>query len=116
MAIINGSVPGQPEIESVLLNAATNLVAAVLILIASWVFASWSARWTLRALSRLARFGQTLTPLVADIMQYAIIAIGVIAVLQRVGMETTSLIAVLGTAGLSSDLHCRACSPMSLRG
>ncbi len=55
-------------------------------------------------LSRLRRFDGTLKPLVASIVRYAILIATVIAVLQRFGVETTSLIAVLGAAGLAIGL------------
>lgn len=91
-------------LESLLINGGINLVAAILILIAGWLAAAWTARWIRRGLRGLSHFDQTLTPLVAMIARYVILAAAIIAVLQRFGFETTSLVAILGAAGLAIGL------------
>jgi len=93
-----------PQVEQFLLDASVNLVAAILILCAGWVVSRWAARWTRRGLSRVAHFDQTLTPLTAHLVRYLIIAAAAIAVLERFGVATTSLVAVLGAAGLAVGL------------
>jgi small conductance mechanosensitive channel len=87
-----------------LLGDAANLVEAVLILIAGWIAARWLARWTRRGLNRLHHFDETLKPLLSSIVRYAILVATFIAVLQRFGVETTSLIAVFGAAGIAIGL------------
>jgi len=97
-------LPPAPELESLLLDGAVNLLAAVTILILGWAAARWASRWTRRVLSRISHFDQTLTPLLASLLRYAILIVSVIAVLERFGVATTSLIAVLGAAGLAVGL------------
>jgi small conductance mechanosensitive channel len=97
-------LPPTPELESLLLDGAVNLLAAVTILILGWVAAQWASRWTRRGLGRISHFDQTLTPLLASLVRYAILIVSVIAVLERFGVATTSLIAVLGAAGLAVGL------------
>lgn len=87
-----------------LLNVATNFLAAILILIAGWIASHWGARWTRRGLNRLHHFDETLKPLLCSVVRYAILIATLIAVLQRFGFETTSLIAVLGAAGIAIGL------------
>ncbi|HEX4079999.1 MAG TPA: mechanosensitive ion channel domain-containing protein [Rhizomicrobium sp.] len=87
-----------------LLGSATNFVEAILILIAGWVASRWLAGWTRRGLSRLHHFDETLKPLLSSIVRYAVLIATVIAVLQRFGVETTSLIAVFGAAGIAIGL------------
>lgn len=91
-------------IEMWLLNSATNVLAAVLILIAGWILSRWAARWAMRALARFPHFDPTLKPLLASLLRYAILVVAFIEVLQRFGVETTSLIAVVGAAGLAFGL------------
>jgi small conductance mechanosensitive channel len=86
------------------LDRATNLLTAVLILIAGWVASRWAGRWTRRGLGGLRHFDETLKPLLATLVRYAILAATFIAVLQRFGVETTSLIAVLGAATVAIGL------------
>ncbi len=94
----------QPTVESLLVDGSLNLVAAIVILILGWVLANWAARWTRSGLDHVRHFDETLKPLVASIVRYAILLAALIAVLQRFGVETTSLIALLGAAGLAVGL------------
>lgn len=93
-----------PAFELWGLNSATNLVSAILILIAGSVCARWAGRWTQRGLGRLHHFDETLKPLLSSLVRYAILLATLIAVLQRFGVETTSLIALLGAAGVAIGL------------
>jgi small conductance mechanosensitive channel len=97
-------LPPTPELESLALDGGLNLLAAITILILGWVAARWASRWTRRGLGRISHFDQTLTPLLATLVRYAILVASVIAVLERFGVATTSLIAVLGAAGLAVGL------------
>jgi small conductance mechanosensitive channel len=87
-----------------LLNSGTNFLAAVLILVAGWIASRWAAAWARRGLSRLHHFDETLKPLLCSLVRYAILAATFIAVLERFGVETTSLIALLGAAGVAIGL------------
>ncbi len=97
-------LPPSPQVESLLLDAAVNLLAATAILIMGWIGAGWAARWTRGALRRVSHFDQTLTPLLAKLARYAVLAVAIVAVLERFGIGTTSLIAVLGAGGLALGL------------
>ncbi|MGD0144448.1 MAG: mechanosensitive ion channel domain-containing protein [Rhizomicrobium sp.] len=102
--LIHASAAAQPTLEALLISGAMDVISAVVILILGWTLASWAARGTRMGLSRLHRFDETLKPLVASLVRYAILIATIIAVLQRFGVETTSLIAVLGAAGLAVGL------------
>jgi small-conductance mechanosensitive channel len=93
-----------PDFELWFLNSATDLVAAVLILIAGWIASRWAGRWTQRGLSRVHHFDETLKPLLSSFVRYAILIATFIAVLQRFGVETTSFIALVGAAGVAVGL------------
>jgi small conductance mechanosensitive channel len=97
-------LPPVSEAETLALDGAVNLVCAVVILILGWTLAQWAGRWTRRGLGRIAHFDQTLTPLLASLLRYTIVILAVVAVLERFGVATTSLIAVLGAAGLAIGL------------
>src|SRR5580658_6095472 len=102
--LIHAPVVAQPTLQVMLIDGSVDFLSAVLILILGWTLASWAARWTRMGLSRLHRFDETLKPLVASLVRYLILLATIIAVLQRFGVETTSLIAVLGAAGLAIGL------------
>jgi small conductance mechanosensitive channel len=80
------------------------LVGAVLILVVGWSVASWSNRAMMRLSRRARRLDPTLAGFLASFVRYAIIAFTLIAMLSQFGVETTSLIAVLGAASIAIGL------------
>jgi small conductance mechanosensitive channel len=85
---------------------AVNLLIAALILIATFVASRWASHAARRGLGRLRGFRQDQTVLnfLVQVIRVGVIVIGLIAVLQRLGVQTTSIIAVLGAASLAVGL------------
>ena len=81
-----------------------DVLGAVLILIIGWIIAGWCQKLTTRALGKFPRFDNTLRPLASNLVRYTILAFVIVAVLNRFGVETTSIIAVMGAAGLAIGL------------
>lgn len=92
------------EWRHLLVTNGINFIAAVITLVIGWIVARLASRWLRFALDRFPHFDLTLKPLLTKIVRYLIIALTVIIVLQRFGVETTSLIAVLGAAGIAIGL------------
>src|SRR5512143_1130219 len=86
------------------LSGAVNVLIAVMLLLGGWMLSSWAHRLTRDGLHRVRYIDPTLKPLAASIVRYTIIVITVIVVLQQFGVQTTSLIALLGAAGLAIGL------------
>ena len=87
-------------------NLAINLTIALLILTATVFVSRWASKVTRRALSRVRGFqdDQTVLTFAAQVVRVVVYVIGLIAVLQRLGVQTTSIIAVLGAASLAVGL------------
>jgi small conductance mechanosensitive channel len=102
--LMTSHAPPTPELESLLLQGAVNVLAAAAILVLGWVAAQSAARWIRTGLGRISHFDQTLTPLIASLVRYAILIVSLVAVMERFGVATTSMIAVLGAAGLAVGL------------
>lgn len=85
---------------------AVNLVVAALILAVTFWAAGWAARFMRRTLTRVHRSkpDPTLETFAASLARYAIVAVGLVAVLQQLGVQATSIIAVLGAASLAIGL------------
>jgi small conductance mechanosensitive channel len=103
------SMPGDvkdalPALTVMMVNGAVNLLIAVLILIAGWVVARGLGRWVRDLIGDSHYIDDTLKPLISNFARYAILAITVVAVLSQFGVQTTSLIALLGAAGLAVGL------------
>ncbi len=80
------------------------VVGAIVILIVGWVVAGWSRGAVNRALGKIKGMDETLRHFLATMVRYLVIAITVVMVLERFGVQTASLIAVLGAAGLAIGL------------
>jgi len=93
-----------PDFEAYLVDGGINILAAILILMIGWWLSKRLARWTRSALDRMHHFDETLKPLVASVVRYAVLVAAVIAVLERFGVETASLITLVGAAGLAVGL------------
>ena len=87
-------------------DLAINLTIAALIFVATLFVARWAASGTRRVLGRLRAFrhDQTVLSFATQVVRVVVIIIGLIAVLQRLGVQTTSIIAVLGAASLAVGL------------
>lgn len=81
-----------------------NLLTAIAILLAGFAIARWVARLVRTRLQDLKRFDDALIPVVVQIARYAILVFTLILVLAEFGIQTTSIIAVLGAAGLAIGL------------
>ncbi|MFN3930669.1 MAG: mechanosensitive ion channel family protein [Brevundimonas sp.] len=87
-------------------DLAINLSIAAIILFGTVVAARWAARLTRRGLLRVRGFrhDQTVLSFAVQVVRVVVYIIGFIAVLQRLGVQTTSIIAVLGAASLAVGL------------
>ena len=79
------------------------VVGAIAVLIVGRWVAGMLRRGTRRALER-AKVDASLVPFLASLVYYLVLTVVVIAVLNLFGIQTTSLIAVLGAAGLAIGL------------
>jgi len=90
--------------SSVLLSYLLNIIGAIVILILGKIFANWFARIVDRGMERVPGLDPTLKPLVLNILRYSIYVFVVAAVLAQFGVQTASIITVLGAAGLAIGL------------
>lgn len=81
-----------------------NLVTAIIILIGGIWLASRSCVWTIRALGRVPTLDDMLKGFFGSIVRYLVLTFTLLAVLAKFGVQTASLIAVLGAAGLAVGL------------
>jgi len=91
-------------LTSTALNLVVDVVAALVILIIGWAVAGWAARTVRRIGDRSDRFDRTLVDLAARVFRWLVLVFVVVAVLGRFGIQTTSIVAVLGAAGLAVGL------------
>lgn len=85
---------------------AVNLMIAALIFVLTLFVARWASGAARRIIGRTRAFRQdpTVPNFAAQVVRVVVMIIGLIAVLQRLGVQTTSIIAVLGAASLAVGL------------
>lgn len=81
-----------------------NVIGAVIILLIGWSLSRWAEAMTRKGLSRTSKIDLTLRGFLSSLVRYLVLIFTVIAVLNRFGVQTASLIAVLGAAGLAIGL------------
>jgi len=81
-----------------------DIVGAIVLLVAGWTVASWIRRVIRRTLERVPALDDTLKPFIANVVRYVVLIFVLIAVLNQFGVQTTSIITVLGAAGLAIGL------------
>lgn len=77
---------------------------AIVILLVGWWLSNLLTRIVRRGLDRSPQFDKTLKPLTYSIVQWSVRGITIVAVLAQCGVQTASIIAVLGAAGLAIGL------------
>ena len=104
MAYLNISGGATEQLLTLVTAYGLNFVAALLTLI----FGVWLSRRASRLigdwLSRVDRLDRTLVPIMAALVRYAGLTLTIVITLGNFGVETTSIIAVLGAAGLAVGL------------
>ncbi|MCP2678324.1 mechanosensitive ion channel [Maricaulaceae bacterium NA33B04] len=91
----------QEFLSTVGLQMAINVGMAALILIVGFMVAGSVARFIRRIPDRNPKLDKTLANFFASMAKWAILAVVIIAVLTRFGVETTSLVAALGAVTLA---------------
>lgn len=89
-----------PVIESL----AVNLLFAVVLLVVGWMVSSFIGRNVRKLALKSTRIDPTIIPMIHTVAVWAIRVFVVLAILARFGVQTASIIAVLGAAGLAIGL------------
>lgn len=94
----------QETIMPYIVEYGLDLVGAILILIIGWIVANWVQKRVRKLGQKSEKLDETLTTIFAKTAKVIIMVVVVIAVLQQFGVQTASLLAVVGAAGLAIGL------------
>lgn len=92
------------QLLPLIIDHGLSLIGAIAILIAGWMLANWTAEKVRVKAGASEKFDDTLVPIFGQTVRILILIITVLAVLGQFGIQTTSIIAVLGAAGLAVGL------------
>ncbi len=83
---------------------ALSVLTALIVLWLGWFLSGFLSRQMRRVLPHTQRIDQTIGPLISEVVRYGIIVVTVVIVLGQFGVQTASILAVLGAAGLAIAL------------
>jgi small conductance mechanosensitive channel len=92
------------QLPALLIAWGGNFVGALVTLVVGFTIASWAGRLVRRAMSRSDKIDPVFHPLAGKAVRLVIMAFTIVAVLGRFGVQTASLIAAIGAAGLAIGL------------
>lgn len=81
-----------------------SILGALVLLLLGWLLSRLLHRWALSGLSRVRGIDATLAHFFANILRYALLMLVFVTVLGQFGVQTASIIAALGAAGLAIGL------------
>ena len=91
------------QLQLLVVDGGIRLVLGIAILVVGWTLATWAKRGLEAGLARVP-IDLTLKPLIASMARYLILIVTLLLMVEQFGVQTTSLIAVLGAAGLAIGL------------
>lgn len=80
------------------------LAGAIAIVVIGYLLAGYAGRGVVRLIDRTGRLDPTLKPVIRSVVRYAIIIIVIVAALGQLGVQTASILAALGAAGIAIGL------------
>ncbi|MGJ8530294.1 mechanosensitive ion channel family protein [Maritalea sp.] len=80
------------------------LLIALVILAAGWFIARWLSAMAAKLIPNSKALDETVTPMVTQVLQYLVFLTFVVIALGQLGVQTNSIIAVIGAAGLAIAL------------
>ncbi|MCC5904818.1 MAG: mechanosensitive ion channel [Balneolaceae bacterium] len=81
-----------------------SVLGAIIILIAGYIVAGWAAKRVTKSAGDAKNIDDTLVPVLSQTTRIFIIIVTILAVLGQFGVETTSIVAVLGASALAVGL------------
>jgi small conductance mechanosensitive channel len=92
------------QLTEVVSRYGLDIIGALVLLVVGWIAAGWTRRAVFSVVGRVPGVDTTLKPLLASIARYVVLAFVAVAALAQFGVQTTSIIAVFGAAGIAVAL------------
>jgi small conductance mechanosensitive channel len=92
------------QITALVVHYSFSVVGAIILLGLGWFLAQLLSRWLFEAVSKLHGIDITLAQFFANVLRYGLLTLVFVTVLGQFGVQTTSIVAALGAAGLAIGL------------
>ena len=86
------------------LSLSMQVIAGILTIFIGFWLSGRASRLVIKALSKIDQIDKTIIPMIGALVRYAGMTLTLVVALGKFGVETTSIIAVLGAAGLAIGL------------
>lgn len=92
------------QIGALLIHYGLALAGAVVLLVGGWILSGFLSRWAYKGLSRIHGIDETLARFFESVLHYGLLILVFVMVLGQFGVQTASIVAALGAAGLAIGL------------
>jgi small conductance mechanosensitive channel len=92
------------QASALLVQYSFSILGALVLLAVGWLAAGLLHRWAFEGLSRIRGFDETLARFFAGAIRYVVLILVLVMVLGQFGVQTASILAALGAAGLAIGL------------
>ena len=86
------------------LSLSMQVIAGILTIFIGFWLSGRASRLVIKALGKIEQIDKTIIPMIGALVRYAGMTLTLVVALGKFGVETTSIIAVLGAAGLAIGL------------
>lgn len=102
--IIVASQAAVRQASALMVQYSFSIIGALVLLVIGWIAATLLQRWSFEGLSRIRGFDETLARFFSGIVRYVVLILVLVMVLGQFGVQTASILAALGAAGLAVGL------------
>jgi small conductance mechanosensitive channel len=102
--VVGASRAAMSTLTALAVQYSFSIVGAVILLIVGWIVSRYLHRWALFGMQRIRGFDVTLAQFLANVVRYAVLILVMVTVLGQFGVQTASIIAAMGAAGLAIGL------------
>lgn len=92
------------QLAALAVHYSLSVVGAVILLVAGWLVSRLLSRWLYQTVSHFDGVDLTLAQFFANLIRYGVMTLVFVSVLGQFGVQTTSIVAALGAAGLAIGL------------
>lgn len=92
------------QLGALAVNYGVSLIGAIVLLVSGWILSGLISRWAYRGLSRIHGIDETLARFFEQVVHYGLLILVLVMALGQFGVQTASIVAALGAAGLAVGL------------
>ncbi|MCM2291991.1 mechanosensitive ion channel [Allorhizobium sp. BGMRC 0089] len=102
--LITASQAALQQLSALAVQYAFSILGAIILLIVGWSIANFLKRVSYTAMLHIRGFDETLARFLSNVLHYSVLILVVVTALGQFGVQTASIIATLGAAGLAIGL------------